>query len=97
MTAKADRVRKLLESPDLQEAFDNVRQFYLGLIETLPVDPENGKDALYNIREKLLLLRQVRDDLEKAIEHGNVEDFNATVNDRPTFLGELKWPRKHNR
>ncbi len=97
MTAKADRVRALLDNPELQDAFETVRQYWLSRIETLPLDAADGKDALYDIRKMLFLLRQVEQTLEKAVEDGNLEDFYATEQERPTFLGELKWLKKPNR
>jgi hypothetical protein len=95
MTTKSDRVHKLLEDPDLLEAFENVRQFYLTKIEELPLDEKTGEQALYDIRKQLFLLRQVKEDLETALQDGKFEDFRAAENERPGFLGEIKkWPRK---
>ena len=34
MTAKADRVRELMSHPEMKEAFQNVRQFYLESISS---------------------------------------------------------------
>lgn len=94
MTAKSDRVRNLLEDPDILEAFENVRQFYLAKIEELPLDRKTGQDALYDIRKMLFLLRQVKEDLEYAVQNGVLEDFRAEEKGQPTFLGDIKWRRK---
>jgi len=92
MTAKADNIKRLLEDPNLEEAFENVRRFYLEKIEDLPLDQKNGAGALYDIRKQLYLLRQVKDDLAKAIQHGNYEDFVAAQSEQPSFLGDIrKW------
>lgn len=88
MTAKADRAKALLENPDLQEAFENVRQFYLQKIEELPLEQSRGDEALYDLRKQLFLLRQVREDLEKAVEHGNLEDYYSEQKET-SILGDI--------
>jgi len=93
MTAKADRVRKLIEDPDLKEAFNVVRERYRDLIEETPVSNDG---ALLDIRKMLHLLREVEQNLHTAIENGNLEDFNAVQDEGQGFLGDL-WPRKANR
>lgn len=94
MTAKADRVKRLIEDPDLQEAFGEVRKYWFSRIETLPLDTEESKEAMADIRKMLFLLRQLEQTLDSAIENGNLEDFYATEQERPTFLGELRWPKR---
>lgn len=93
MTAKADRVRKLIEDPDLKEAFNVVRERYRDLIEETPVSDDG---ALLDIRKMLHLLREVEQALHHAIENGNLEDFNAMQDEGRGFLGDL-WPRKASR
>jgi hypothetical protein len=87
MTAKADRVKHLLDNEDLREAFANVREYYRDLIEETPVSDDT---ALLDIRKMLQLLRQVEHDLLSAVEHGTLEDFRAAEQERPTVLGDIK-------
>jgi len=76
MTAKADRIQELLDDPHIQEAFENVRQKYYGLIESTPLDSERD-GALHDIRKMLQLLRDVENDLLEAIQEGHLEDHNV--------------------
>ena len=74
MTAKADRVRALLEDKDLQEAFDNVeREIYALFKETQPSD----KDGLQRCRMKLEALEALRANLSYAVQEGDYEDSKA--------------------
>jgi len=74
MTAKADRVKKLLDDPDLKQAFKDVRTYYFDLIEDTPLTDDT---ALLDIRKMLHLLRDVEQALMTAIEEGHLEDFRA--------------------
>ena len=88
MTAKADRVRELMQHPEMKEAFANVRQYYLELFERVPLSRENQSPEVYqDIRRMLELLKQVERDLGKMIQSGNVEDFRAA---QPDYLGDLR-------
>lgn len=94
VTAKADRVKRLLEDPDLQQAFEDVRQAILqGFSETPPTKTEQ----LVLWRERLHLLDSVKANLERAIEDGNVERFHAQEQERPPFLGDILAWRKNKR
>ena len=79
MTAKADRIEKLVGDPDLKEAFKVVREGLRDMIEDTPLaTPE----ALLNIRTMLFLLQQVEAALQTAIEDGHLEDFNVEEQER---------------
>ena len=84
MTDKADRIKKLMDDPDLKEAFQAVRQKYLGLIEFTPLADDT---ALLDIRKMLQLLRDVEQHLMQAISDGKLEDFRAT--EQPGSLKDL--------
>ena len=84
MTAKSDRLTKLVEDPDLAAAFKAVRQKYFMLIEKSPLTDDT---ALLDIRKMLQLLRDVEHDLHTAIRDGKLEDFRAT--EQPGPLKEL--------
>lgn len=84
MTAKADRIQKLVDDPDLKAAFQTVRQKYFNMIEQSPLTDDT---ALLDIRKMLHLLRDVEKDLHTAISTGKLEDFRAT--EQPGPLKEL--------
>lgn len=89
MTAKSDRVKKLIEDPDLQEAFQMVREKYRDLIEETPISDDG---ALLDIRKCLHLLREVEEALQTAIEHGTLEDFRAQEQEGRGFLQDVsRW------
>ncbi len=89
MTDKADRAKELLANPVFKQAISEVRQYWLDRVETLPLDEDTGKDALYDIRKMLFLLRQVEETIETYIQDGKLEDFNADEK-QPTFLGDIR-------
>ena len=74
MTAKADRIERLVADPDLQEAFKTVRERYRDLIEETPL---SESEALLDVRKMLHLLRDVEETLHTAIQDGHLEDFRA--------------------
>ena len=74
MTAKADRIRELMDDPHIEQAFENVRRLLLELFEEAPSD---DIEMLQSISMRLNLLAAVKADLESAIEHGDYEDFKA--------------------
>ncbi len=86
MTAKADRAQELIDDPLLNEAFENIRLLYLSMIEDLPLDEDKGKDALYDIRRMLHLLRAVKEDLGTMIQDGHLEDYRAAEDEREERL-----------
>lgn len=86
MTAKADRVKKLIEDPDLKDAFNVCRERYRDLIEQTPIS-EDG--ALLDIRKMLYLLREVEETLHTAIQDGHLEDFRAAEQESSGFLKDL--------
>lgn len=85
MTAESDRVKRLIDDPDLQKAFGVVRERYRDLIEETPVSDDR---ALLDIRKMLHLLREVEHHLQTAIEDGTLEDFRAQ--EQRGFLQDLK-------
>jgi len=93
MTAKADRVKKLLDDEDLQEAFDNVRRaIHEGWASTKPSDSE-AKDEWHR---RLFTLQSVEANLKKAIQVGHLEDFNTEQQGKLAPLGDiLSWRMKN--
>lgn len=90
MTAKADRAKEFLHDPVFQEALENLRDQYRKAFE---LEKCSDEDAL-EVRRMLFLTHRIEKHLEQIIAYGELEDFKANEQERPTFLGELKWPRK---
>jgi hypothetical protein len=78
MTAKADRVRELLNNPDLQEALADIREMYRDRVE----DPSLSNEQVLQVRDLLLLLQMFEQTLANAVESGDFEDFKATEQER---------------
>lgn len=74
MTAQADRVQKLVDSPELKDAFIVVREKLRDMIESTPLSDDG---ALLDVRKMLHLLRDVEEALHTAIETGHLEDFRV--------------------
>ena len=89
MTAKADRIQRLLNDPDLIQAFEDVRDaLHKGFEQTPPSDVEQ----LIGCRYRLQVLGSVKANLLQAIEDGKLEDFNEQDEQSP--LGDLDaWTR----
>lgn len=89
MSAKSDRVKKLLNDPDLQEAFENVRQaIHDGWENTKPSDKELREEW----HRRLFTLRSIEENLLQAIEDGVLEDYKAKERSKLAPLGDLvKW------
>ena len=85
MTAKGDRAREIMESPEVKEAFENLHNYYLNAFAELPMKEGFEEQVIYDIRRRLHLLGELKADLEKMIQVGNLEDFRAA---QQTELGE---------
>ena len=92
MTAKADRIKRLVEDQDLKQAFQDVRDALHYKFATAPIDDSQG---MTDIRKMLHLLDSVEANLKKAIEDGTLEDFRIQENKLPPELGDIKkWKQK---
>lgn len=92
MTAESDRIKRLLEDPDLRQAFQDVRE---KLHEAFATCRTDDAEVLVDIRKRLHLLDAVEQALYTRLEHGLLEDFRAAEEERPPFLGDiLKWRKK---
>ena len=60
MTGQSDRVLRLVEDPDIKQAFQTVREYWRDKIEEVPLD---NPEVLFDIRKMLHLLREVEDAL----------------------------------
>ena len=75
MTAKGDRAKELLNDPTFQKALTDVRQAILQGFTDCDVGDEKTP---HRFRLYLHLLDSVEANLIKAIEDGELEDFNAS-------------------
>ena len=93
VVAKASRCKKLLDDPDLQQAFQDVRNaLHTQFDQIKPTDTE----AMVKIKERLHLLESVEQNLKAAIRDGQLEIFRADEQERPPYLGDIsKWMSKH--
>ena len=91
MTAKADRARQLMEHPEIQDAFQNLRKFYIDhLVDQVPSAEDNFDAAvLMDLKRMLHLTGQLRKDLEKMIEVGMTVSGGDTskLQDLPGMVG----------
>lgn len=87
--AKADRCKRLMEDPDLKQAFQDVRNALLRKFEECST---TDADSMVDIRKRLHLLDSVEANLRQAIEDGQLEDFNVSEQQRQ-WLGDL-WKKR---
>jgi len=92
VTAQADRVHRLINDPDLKQAFQDVRD---ALHQAFASTPTNDSEAMVDIRKRLHLLDSVEANLDRAIQDGHLEDFRANEQERAPFLGDLlQWKNR---
>ncbi len=92
MTGKSDRIQRLVDDPDLKQAFQDVRDALHYKFATAPIDDSKG---MTDIRNMLHLLDSVEANLGQAISDGKLEDFRAKEDELPPHLGDIKkWKQK---
>ena len=79
MTAKADRVRALLESEDLKEAFENLERY---LFDAFCETSADDIEMLRSIRMRLTAVTMLKNELIAAVDAGDYEDFMAAQKER---------------
>ena len=92
MTAKATRIKRLLEDPDLLEAFDNVQRAILnGWMQTPPSDIDSKEEW----HRRLFTLQSVEENLKQAIRDGELDDFKVAEQGKLAPLGDIvQWRMK---
>lgn len=86
---KGIRAQRLLDDPDLKQAFQDVRD---ALLKQFSNTSTTDADTMLEIRNRLHLLDSVEANLYRAIEDGHLEAFQIEEQKRPPFLGDLvKW------
>ena len=78
------RAERLLKDPLLSEAFESVRQAIFAKIEETPL---RDRDALHEWRLMLKLLRDVRANLEQAVQGGKYAAFRLEEKRRFKLFG----------
>ena len=92
MSEHAERVERLLNDPDLKQAFLDVKN---ALLDAFSKCPTTDAETMLDIRKRLHLLQSVEANLYRAIEDGKLEDFRIEDQKRPPMLGDLvKWKKK---
>jgi hypothetical protein len=92
MTERGDRAYRLLNDPDLQQAFADVKD---AILDRFGKTPPSNTEQLIECRRLLQLLDSVEANLKRAISDGKLEDFRVQQDERPPFLGDLiKWPKR---
>lgn len=89
-TARADRIKRLIEDPDFQKGFDDTRN---AILQRFSETPPSNTEQLVECRKLLQLLTSVEANLKQAISDGKLEVFEAEQQ-RTGFLQELKWKRR---
>ena len=84
--AKGDRCKRLLDDPDLQQAFQDVRDAIHQRFEQVPVD--DGA-SLIQLRQRLHILDSVWANLERAVQDGKLEVANLDAENKVKFLGDM--------
>lgn len=91
VTAKADRCQRLMNDPDLKQAFQDVRDALHRHIDELPVSVE--PEILVDIKKRIHLLDSVWANLERAVSDGKLEEFNADQ-EKVAYLRDKECLRK---
>lgn len=89
ITNKADRCHRLLNDPELQAAFANVRDAIHQAFESCSVD---DGETLVRLRQRLHLLDSVWANLEIAVEDGKLEAHRIEEKGKVSYLGDL-WQK----
>lgn len=74
MTGKADRIQELLNDPLMVEAWENTKQYLIGLF--LDADSEDAA-ALQDIKRRIISLEAVKQDLILSVEDDRLEELRA--------------------
>ena len=95
MTAQSDRIKKLLDDKDLQEAFDAVTNaIHKGWSDTPPTDADMQQEW----HRRLFTLSSVKENLYAAMQDGQYQDFLEAEKEKPAILGDiLSWRKKQSR
>lgn len=88
MTAESDRLKELINDPDLKRAFEWVRQGYKDRID----DPTLSDEQVLKVRDLLHVVNQVESDLMSAIEAGEFKDYQAELEERDREERN-SWPK----
>lgn len=93
MTAQSDRIKKLLDDKDLNEAFDAVANaIHTGWANSPPTD----LDMQTEWHRRLFTLNSVKENLFAAMQDGQYQDYIEAEKEKPAILGDItKWRMKH--
>ena len=93
MTAKSDRIKKLLDNEDLKDAFDSVTNAIIrGWTET----PPTALEVQQEWHRRLHTLNSVKENLMAALQDGQYQDFRAVEQEKLPPIGDIVSWRKNN-
>ena len=92
MTAQSDRIKRLLDDEDLQEAFGAVANaIHSGWANSPPTDA----DMLSEWHRRLFTLNSVKENLYTSMQDGQYQDYIEAEKEKPAILGDiLSWRKK---
>lgn len=94
MSEKGDKAKHLMEQ--LEPYFESVRVHYESQLIDAPVNGSaDNVGLLLDLKKMLVLLDDVKADLEADIKAGLLEDFRASEEGQRAFLGDINGRRKH--
>jgi hypothetical protein len=90
VTAKADRVERLLNDRDFKQALEDTRN---AILQRFSETPPSQTEQLVECRKLLHLLDSVEANLKQAIRDGKLEVFTHEQQ-KTGFLQELRWKKR---
>ena len=92
MTAQSDRIKKLLDDEDLNDAFEAVgNAIHRGWSNTPPTELETQQEW----HRRLFTLNSIKENLVAAMESGAYDDYLEVEKEKPAELGDiLSWRMK---
>jgi len=95
MTAKSDRINKLLDDKDLIEAFESVANaIHIGWANTPPTELESQQEW----HRRLFTLNSIQENLYAAMQDGKYQDWIESEDEKPAELGDIvSWRMKQSK
>lgn len=94
MTAQSDRIKKLLDDGDLQEAVVRVETaIFKGWADTPPTNHEMKEEW----HRRLFSLSSIFENLKAAIQDAEYQDYIEAEKGKPAILGDIAAWRMKNR
>lgn len=86
MTTESDRIKRLIDDPDLKEAVMRVENaIYRGWAKTPPTDHDMKEEW----HRRLFSLNSVFENLRASIRDGEYQDYIEAEKEKPPLLGDI--------